>query len=93
MTPSLPYIGGRYNQLLQTGFLREAITTSLIPLDTILPEICAFIIGFNCTVWINVRSLTGSLADGVLADAILIPPRPPMIIIRKKRLFLAGARN
>ena len=29
----------------------EAITTSLIPLDTILPEICAFIIGFSCNVW------------------------------------------
>ena len=23
------------------------------------------------------RSLAGSLSDGVLADAILIPPRPP----------------
>ena len=29
----------------------EANATSLIPLDTILPEICAFIIGFSCTVW------------------------------------------
>ena len=31
------------------------------------------------------RSLTGSLADGVLADAILIPPRPtiPPTNIRK----------
>ena len=24
------------------------------------------------------RSLTGSLADGVLADAIIIPPHPPI---------------
>ena len=24
------------------------------------------------------RSLAGSLADGVLADVILIPPRPPI---------------
>ena len=24
------------------------------------------------------RSLAGSFADGVLADAILIPPRPPI---------------
>ena len=24
------------------------------------------------------RSLAGSLADGVLADTILIPPRPPI---------------
>ena len=31
----------------------EAITTSLMPLDTILPEICAFIIGFICTMWIK----------------------------------------
>ena len=28
----------------------EANATSLIPLDTILPEICAFIIGFSFTV-------------------------------------------
>ena len=35
-------------QLLQTVFSEctEANATSLIPLDTILPEICAFIIGF-----------------------------------------------
>ena len=56
----------------------EANATSYIPLDTILPEICTFIIGFSCTVWIKMRSLAGSLADGVLGDAILIPPRPPM---------------
>ena len=33
------------------------------------------------------RSLAGSLADGVLADAILIPPRPtiPPTNIRKVR--------
>ena len=35
----------------------EANATSLIPLDTILPEKCAFIIGFNCTVWTKMRSL------------------------------------
>ena len=29
----------------------EAVTTSLIQLDIILPEICAFIIGFSCTLW------------------------------------------
>ena len=28
----------------------EAVATSLIPTDTILPEIYAFIIGFSCTV-------------------------------------------
>ena len=33
-------------------------------------------IGFGCTVWTKMRFLAGSLADGVLADAILIPPRP-----------------
>ena len=52
--------------------------TPPIPLDTILPEICAFMIGFSYTVWTKMRSLAGSLADGVLADAILIPPCPPI---------------
>ena len=28
----------------------ESVTTSLIPIDAILPEICAFIVGFSCTV-------------------------------------------
>ena len=36
----------------------------------------AFIIGFSCTVWTKTRFLAGSLADDVLADTILIPPRP-----------------
>ena len=44
----------------------EAIATSLIPLYIILPEICAFITGFNCTVWTKMRSLAALLADGVL---------------------------
>ena len=48
----------------------EANATSLIPLDTIIPEIYAFIIGYSCTVWTKMRSLTGSLADGVLAYTI-----------------------
>ena len=56
----------------------DAITTSLIPLDIILPEKCAFIIGFSYTVWTIMRSLSGSLANGVLADTIQIPPRPPI---------------
>ena len=30
-----------HHTLLQTGFSDEVNTTSLIPLDTILPEICA----------------------------------------------------
>ena len=69
-----------HHQLLQTSFSEytEANATSLIPLDTILPEICAFIIDFNCTVWTKMRSLAGSLADGVLTDAILILPCPPI---------------
>ena len=54
------------------------IATSLIPTYTILPEICAYSIGFSCTVWTKMRSLAGSLADDVLADAILIPPLPPI---------------
>ena len=63
----------------------EAIATSLIQLDTILPEICAFIIGFSWTVWNKMRSLASSLADGVLADTIL--PRTPILPtnIRKGR--------
>ena len=47
-------------------FRTEANATSLIPLDTILPGICAFIIGFTCTVWITTMSLACSLADSVL---------------------------
>ena len=54
----------------------EAIAISLIPLYIILPEIYAFIIGFSCTVWTKTTSLACSLADGVLADAILISPHP-----------------
>ena len=57
-----------------------ANATSLIPLDTTLPEKCAFIIGFSCTVWTKMRSLAGSVADAVLADAILILPCPPPIL-------------
>ena len=49
------------------------IATSFVPLDIILLEICAFIIGFSSTVWTKMRSLAGSLADGVLADAQLFP--------------------
>ena len=65
----------------------EAIIIALIPLDTILPEICALLIGFSCTVWTKMRSLAGSLSYGMLADAILILPRPliPPTNIRKGR--------
>ena len=35
----------------------EAITTSFIQIDAILPEIFAFIVGFRCTVWTKMRSL------------------------------------
>ena len=34
----------------------EALSTSLIPLVTILPEICVFIIFFSCTGWTKMRS-------------------------------------
>ena len=47
----------------------ETNAMSLMPLDTIPPEICAFIIGFSCTVWTKMMSLVGSLGDGVLAEA------------------------
>ena len=54
----------------------EAIATSLISIVTNFPEICdlmalALLCGLN-------EVLVGSLTDGVLADAILIPPRPPI---------------
>ena len=35
----------------------EAVITSLIPIDAILPEICTFIAGFSCTVLTNMTSL------------------------------------
>ena len=35
----------------------EAVTTSLMPIHAILPEICAFIVGFSCTVCTKMRSL------------------------------------
>ena len=35
----------------------EAPTTSLIPIDAILPEICTFTVGFNCTAWTKMTSL------------------------------------
>ena len=38
------------------------ITTSFVPLDITFPEICAFIIGFSCTVWAKMTSLSYSLA-------------------------------
>ena len=57
----------------------EAVTTPLIPIDAILPEICTFIVGFSCTVCTKMRSLRAHLADCVLADAILIPPHCPPI--------------
>ena len=34
----------------------EAVTTSLIPIDAIFPENCAFIVGFSCTLWTKMRS-------------------------------------
>ena len=71
------------------------ITTSFIPLDTILPEVFTVIIDFNCTVWTKMRSLDGSLADGVLADAILIPPLPLILPtnIRKGRVSSKKVRK
>ena len=54
-------------------FCTEANTTSLVPLGIILPEKCAFIIGFSCIVLTKTMSLAGSLADGGIADAILSP--------------------
>ena len=71
------------------------IATSLILLDIILPEIYVFIIDFRCTVWTKTMSLACSLAEGVLADAILISPRPPLLPtnIRKVRGPRKNYRN
>ena len=35
----------------------EAVTTSLIPIDAILPKICACIVGFSCNVCTKMSSL------------------------------------
>ena len=53
----------------------EAIATSLMIHSS---WDLSFIIGFSCTMWTKMRSFAGSLADGVLADTILIPPCPPI---------------
>ena len=45
--------------IIMTNFFRrvfsecEVITTSLMTLETILPEECAFVTGFSCTVCTN----------------------------------------
>ena len=69
--------------------------TLYIPLDTILPEKCAFIVCFSCTVWTKMKSLAGSLADGVLANAIVIPPRPPIPpnVIRRVRCHHSSTKT
>ena len=49
-----------HQQLLQRRVFSEyteAVTTSLIPIDAILPEIFSFIVGFSCTAWTKMRSL------------------------------------
>ena len=52
----------------------EGIVTSLITLDIILSDICAYIIGFSCTVWTKMRSFAYPLADGVVHAAISFSP-------------------
>ena len=43
---------------VQTGCTyTEANVITLVPLDTILSMICAFIFSFSCTVWTIMRSL------------------------------------
>ena len=68
---------GRHTQFHQPIQSHIDFATSCIPLDTILPEICTFIIGFSCTAWNILRTQASSLADGALAGTILIHPRPP----------------
>ena len=55
----------------------ETNATSLVLLDIILPEKCAIIIGFSCTIVDYNEVLADTLTNGVLADAILIPPHSP----------------
>ena len=59
--PLFPYNNNHFHQILQTVFSEytEVITTSLVPQLFILPVICAFVIGFSCTVWTIMRSLAG----------------------------------
>ena len=47
------------HQLFQRVFSEytEVVTTLLIPIDAILPEICTFIVGFSCTVCTKMGSL------------------------------------
>ena len=64
-----------------------AIATSHVPLDIIHPVICAFIIGFGCTTaCTKLWSLAGSIADGMLDDAILVLPRPPILSTNIEKL-------
>ena len=70
---SHPYIIYLSSSTFSDGF-SPSILANATSLDTILPEICAFIVCFSCTVWTIMRSLVGTLAEGVLAGAILIPP-------------------
>ena len=52
-----------YNHIIINFFRRffskytEAVTTSLIQIDVILPEICAFIVAFSCTVCTTMKFL------------------------------------
>ena len=39
----------------------ETVTTSLIPIDAILPVICTFIFSFSCTAWTKMSSLRPNL--------------------------------
>ena len=59
--------------LYRASNLKSTITFPAFVSYAILPEICAFIVGFSFTVWTKMRSLRVC----VLADAILIPARPP----------------
>ena len=49
------YLSFRF--FLNGGRHTEANSTSLTPLDTILPEMCAFIIGFSFIMWTKMKPL------------------------------------
>ena len=79
-----------HHQLRQMGFLRvytEAVATSLIPLKIIIPEICAFIIGFSY--------YTKAVATSLIPLETIIPEIYAFIIgfsytVWTKMMYLTG---
>ena len=92
LSPKHPYMFFSFFiiYIIITNFFRRVFsefTTSLTPLETILPEECAFIIGFNCTMWTKMRSFALSIADSALFKFL------PTHQIRKVRGRQKSAEN